>query len=268
MNPNDSLEEAIELLQLLGLNEYEARCYVALTRMDEATSRDLSEVADVPRTRVYDAIRVLDAQGLVEVMESSPKQFRAVSIDEAVDRIRTRYETRFDELRDALHTVEAAESTGDCPTQQVWSVAGREPVESRAIQLVKEASTEVVLVVGDESLLTEQFVETLAETGDGLEVVVYAPTESVRNRIRATDPSVTTGSSRPEALHGPAVDDTQVALGRLLLIDRSAALLSSVDLDTGEERAVFSQGSKTPLVPFVGQFVADDGSVGTPEPEP
>ena len=40
--------EAIELLQELGLKEYEARCFVALTRLPFGTAKEISDVASAP----------------------------------------------------------------------------------------------------------------------------------------------------------------------------------------------------------------------------
>ncbi len=62
MTRNENAEEAIDVLQELGLKEYEAKCFVGLTRIPTGTAKKLSEITDVPRTRIYDAIRVLEAQ--------------------------------------------------------------------------------------------------------------------------------------------------------------------------------------------------------------
>ena len=72
MATTDNLEEATEVLQRLGLKEHEARCFVGLSRVEAGTAKQLSEMTEVPRTRVYDAIRVLETQGLVEIQHSSP----------------------------------------------------------------------------------------------------------------------------------------------------------------------------------------------------
>lgn len=50
-------EQAVEVLQEFGLKEYEAKSFVALSRMPQATAKEISETTDVPRTRVYDAVR-------------------------------------------------------------------------------------------------------------------------------------------------------------------------------------------------------------------
>jgi len=84
-------DQAIELLQQLGLKEYEAKSFVALARRQRGTAKDISETSEVPRTRVYDAIRVLESKGLVETQHSNPQIFRAVSIDEAVNTLQSEY---------------------------------------------------------------------------------------------------------------------------------------------------------------------------------
>ena len=48
------------------MKEYEAQCFVGLSRLSSGTAKQLSEITDVPRTRVYDAIRLLEVQGLVD----------------------------------------------------------------------------------------------------------------------------------------------------------------------------------------------------------
>ena len=94
MAHSENIEQAVEVLQQLGLKEYEARCFVGLSRLNTGTAKQLSELTEVPRTRVYDAIRVLESQGLVEIQHSSPQQFRAVSLDEATETLRDQYEDR------------------------------------------------------------------------------------------------------------------------------------------------------------------------------
>lgn len=263
MDPHDNFEEALDLLQLLGFNEYEARCYIGLTRMDEATSKRLSEATDVPRARVYDAIRVLEAQGLVEIQHSSPKRFRAVPIEEALDRIRNRYQARFAELHEALNTIEPLDPIEEAPTQQVWSVTGREAIEAWVVQLLEVASVEVVLALGDESVLTEPFAETLRGVGGHVDLVIYAPTEAMCDRVRGIVPFAKTGFAGPPWFRG-SIDHGGAPLGRILVCDQSASLISSLD-ETEGERAVIAQGQKNPLVSLVRQLMVDDGFIAAPE---
>lgn len=252
----DNLEEAIELLQQLGLKEYEARCFVGLSRLHTGTAKKLSEMTEVPRTRVYDAIRVLEAQGLVEIQHSSPQQYRAVPLDEATETLRDQYEHRVERLHDALDTVEIVEQDDDTSVQQVWAMTGRDAIENRTNQLIEEASEEIVLVIGDESLLTEELVASLNDVGDGVDLLIGALTESLQDQIQTAVPDATTFISGLEWLHGENATEDETAIGRLLLADRSAILVSSIVPDSKEEQAIFGEGFGNGLVVIARRLMA------------
>ncbi|MFC6940732.1 TrmB family transcriptional regulator [Salinirubellus sp. GCM10025818] len=256
MNTTDSLEEAIEVLQQLGLKAYEARCFVGLSRLHTGTAKQLSEMTEVPRTRVYDAIRVLEAQGLVEIQHSSPQQFRAVPLDEATATLRDQYEDRVERLHDALDTVEIVEEDDGTPVQEIWAMSGRDAIENRTDQLIEDASEEIVLVVGDESLLTEDLVVSLNDVGNGVDLLIGALTKSLQNQIQTAVPDATTFISGLEWLQGENVTEDETAIGRLLLVDRSTILVSSIMPGSREEQAIFGEGFGNGLVVIARRLMA------------
>ena len=255
MDTPERQEEAIEVLQQLGLKEYEARCFVGLTRLDTGTAKRLSDLTEVPRTRVYDAIRVLEAQGLVEIQHSSPQRFRAVSLEEATETLRDQYEDRVKRLHDALSTVEIVEED-DSSVQEVWAMSGQDAIENRTEQLIETATDEIVFVVGDESLLTENLVDTLNRVGDDVELLVGALTPSLQEEIQASVPEATTFVSGLEWLHGENVADDETAIGRLLLVDRATILVSSIVPDSKVEQAIFGEGFGNGLVVIARRLMA------------
>jgi sugar-specific transcriptional regulator TrmB len=265
MNTTDKLADAIEVLQQLGLKEYEARCFVGLSRLEMGTAKQVSELTEVPRTRVYDAVRVLQAQGLVEIHHSSPQQFRAVPLDEATETLRDQYEDRVQRLQNVLSSVEVVDEDEGTPVQEVWSMTGRDAIENRTNDLIDGASDEVVLVLGDESLLTDDLVETLTHLERDVDLVVGALTPSIQNQVQEAVPSAQTFVSGLEWLHGQ--DDTydEIAIGRLLLTDRSTILVSSITLDTFEEQAIFGDGFGNGLV-VIARRVMSQGLLNAEDP--
>lgn len=255
--PSDQpLDEANALLQKFGLQEYEARCFVGLSRLDTGTAKELSEVTDVPRTRIYDAVKSLEEAGLVEVHHSNPKRFRAVPIDEATEILRTTYESRISQLQDSLGRVDRAEVTEETPVQEVWSMSGRASVETRTNRLVGSATDEVVLVLGDGSLLSEGLVAALHGVDDDVDVVVGTPDESLRDGIQGTVPEATTFISGLEWLHGPGRSERDTEIGRLLLVDRSSILVSTLVLETNAEHAIFGEGFGNGMIVIARRLMA------------
>ena len=253
MDANSQLEQAIEVLLELGLKEYEAKCFVTLSRMPSATAKDISETTDVPRTRVYDAIRVLEAKGLVEIQHSSPQQFRAVPVDEAVETLQDSYESRMQTLRDALQGIDPVEVDDDSVVQEVWSMTGSQAIRNRTRNLLEEATDEIVLVIGEEELLTGDLLAKLAETPDGVILIVGVLSESERDRIREAVPEARVFISGLEWLRG---GDAETAIGRLLLIDRETLLVSSWEPNTGKEHAIFGRGFSNGLVVLSRRLMA------------
>jgi len=260
MNDLSDHEKAIEQLQQLGLKEYEAKAFVALSRLPSATAKEISDISEVPRTRVYDAVRVLETKGLVEIQHSNPQQFRAVSVSEAIDTFRAEYESRLTTLQDALLDLEPA-TTGEDPeaTHEIWALSGSAAIASRTGKLISEAEEEVILVIGDGAVFTEALCDHL-RTAQQREVklVVGAPDEQLHEQIRESMPGVQTFVSGLEWVSSSPLAEDDTNIGRLLLVDRSTILVSSFyETGTGEEseQAVFGRGFENGVVAVVRRLV-------------
>jgi sugar-specific transcriptional regulator TrmB len=256
MDTKANIEEAIEILQQLGLKEYEARCFVGLTRLNTGTAKKLSDVTDVPRTRVYDAVRILEAHGLVEIQHSSPQRFRAVSLEEATETLRHKYEDRIERFQDALEPVDIVDED-ESSVQEVWAMNGQDAIENRTEQLIEGASDEIVLVIGDESLLTETLIGTLNGVEDDIELLVSTLTPSLQEAVQAAVPTATTFVSGLEWLHSEHSSDDDTVIGRLLLVDREAILVSSIMLESKAEQAIFGEGFGNGLVVIARRLMAE-----------
>ena len=260
---DDVLEEAVSVLQQLGLKEYEAKCFVGLSRLSSGTAKRLSEITEVPRTRIYDAIRVLEAQGLVEIQHTSPQRFRAVPLEEGIETLRDQYEDRVDRLETLLHGLDDVQEGEDDPVQEVWSLSGESAVENRIEQLIEDAESEVVFVIGDSSLLTETLAATLGAIDPNVTLLIGTVSESLQDRVQESVPNAQTFVSGLEWLD--ADNDDDVAIGRLLLVDRSTILVSTFDADDAEEHAVFGGGFKNGLV-VISRRLMSKGLIPTRDP--
>lgn len=190
--PQSSHDQAVDLLRELGLKQYEAKSFVALTRLPQATARQISDILEVPRTRVYDVVVVLESFGLVEAQDSTPKQFRAVPIEEAIETLKQSYDERFESLEQHLKALGPADvSTDEGPTEKVWALTGGEAITSRTEQLIDEADEELVLILGDDSLFGERLVETLeAASQREVTVIVGTISEELQAHVRDVMPEV------------------------------------------------------------------------------
>lgn len=253
-------ETAIEQLQQLGLKEYEAKSFVALSRLPSATAKEMSDISEVPRTRVYDAVRVLETKGLVEIQHSNPQQFRAVSITEAIDTLRAEYESRLTGLQESLLDLEPAMTGGEAETiHEVWALSGGPAIANRTQKLIDEADQEAVLVIGDEAVFTEMLADHLQTAQQrGVTIVVGTPDEALCEQINDALPGAHAFVSGLEWVNSSPLAEDETDLSRLLLVDRSTILVSSFyESGAGEtsEQAVFGRGFENGVVTVVRRLV-------------
>lgn len=255
-------EQAVELLQQLGLSEYEARSFVALTRMPQGTAKEISEVSDVPRTRVYDAVRVLESKGLVEIQHSNPQQFRSVPIEEATETLKSEYESRTETLQGVLKSIDPATMEEDSTTHEVWSLSSSAAITNRTQQLIDDAEEEVVFVIGDQTIINDDLIESLYRASQHTSTIVGVASEELRETLELRLPKTTLFVSELKWLQHMEDQTDSTVISRLLLADRESILVSTYGAESNaqstelDEQAVFGHGFDNGFVTVVRRLLS------------
>lgn len=259
MTSSQTETETVSLLQDLGLKEYEARCFLALTRLSTGNAKEISEISEVPRTRVYDAVRMLESRGLVEVQHTTPQKFRAVSIEEAVATVRQQFDTRVDTLESHLEALASQPEIDDTDrVQELWSLSDPDAIESRTHRLLEDAESEIVLLVVEAGLLTEPLYDRLHDAvRRDVDVLVGGEAGTVVDGLDTEMPSVRVFETDLNWLMAPG-DEDGVAISRLLLVDSTTLLVSSFypDTDDSAEQAVFATGLENGVVVLLRRMIS------------
>ena len=149
-------QNAVEVLQELGLKEYEAKCFVALNRLSKGTAKEISTISEVPRTRVYDAVRVLESEGLVEIQHTNPKQFKSVAATEAVSTLDQKFQQRTSALEEELKALKPASTETETGTHyEIWGLSGKVAIANRTEQLIQNAAGEIIFI-GTEAAFSDK----------------------------------------------------------------------------------------------------------------
>ncbi|CCQ33900.1 transcriptional regulator TrmB protein [Halorhabdus tiamatea SARL4B] len=252
------VEEVVELFETLDFTEYEARCFVGLERIRQGTAKEVSEVADVPRARVYDCMDGLKERGLVDVQQGSPREFRAVDPDEAVSMLDRQLSTVLDRIGTLLPRLQSPASEGD-EDGDVWVMEGDAEVSERMEGLLDDATDEVLLAIAVEELLTDELLTALRAASDrGVDIVIGSPAESVRERLRTALPEARVQETWTWWDSHPIQPG---AVSAILMVD-GAQLLVSADIQTSlpgvrKHRAVWTDGDTAPLVGMMRPLLAD-----------
>lgn len=211
--------DAIASLERLGLTTYEAKVFIALQKLGSGTAREVSRVADVPRSQVYSVTESLEDRGLVEVQQSSPMQYRPVSIDEARRTLRERFESESDRAFEYVETVRDQGNDGGEEQEAIWTLSGRDHVADRAIDLVRNATEHLVFAARYPDLVDDELAAAIEAAADrGVDVWVVSVNEAVRDLFDDVENVMVV--STPD----PLVDDE--CSGRAVLADGEVVLMS------------------------------------------
>lgn len=247
--PPDSLDQqsalAIKQFEALGLSSYAARTFVALVRLGTGTARDVSDVSDVPRTRVYDAVEELRNQGLVDVQHSKPKRFWPVSPETTGRHFEQQYAHRVNLMLEALDTL--GSTTRSEEQRGVWTVTGRQSIAERVIDAFDSATEEIVFM-SVANLLTDDIIESLKAASEReVSIVLGTMERGSEADILEEVPGAELFESLWEWTDDPA--------GRLLMVDREKTLVSVLVTGNGNqppedanETAIWGTGETNSLV--------------------
>ena len=246
--------DPIEALESLGLSNYESRVFVALQKLGTGTAKDVSGVAEVPRSQVYGAAESLESRGLIEIQQSTPKSYRPVPLEEAKSRLVERFETNRERAFEYLDRVKDEQASSAEEREGVWRLTGAAAIEGRMRQLIESASDRIVVGFNEGVEFSPELQELLSErAGSGVFVVVVDEDPDSVPDIEGV------------LVHGIPhnLRDSKQA-GRLLIVDDDTVLMSVID-DEGEETAVWSArtGFARVLIPLVedATLPEDDGNL-------
>ncbi|WP_135364702.1 TrmB family transcriptional regulator [Halosimplex halophilum] len=254
---DDLVAETASLLETFGLTSYEAKCFVALTRIGHGTAREIAEVAEVPRPRVYDSVESLAERGLADVQDAQPRRFRAPEPRDAVETIRREYGERLDRLEGLLPRLQSPEPREE--RAGVWVVEGDDAVSDRLAALADDAAEELLVVVAVESLLTEEVRAALAEATDrGVDITVGSPSPDIRAAVADAAPDAAVVET------WTWWEDYPIRAGEIssILMADGRELIVSSDLETdlpGVDRhsAVWTDDERAPLVGLMRPLLAE-----------
>ncbi len=98
-----------QLRRYFDLNLYEVKLWAALLSRGVSTAGELSDIADVPRSRSYDVLESLEKKGFVVMKLGKPIKYIAIPPTEVVDRVRKNMQTDAQEKVKRLESVKGSD---------------------------------------------------------------------------------------------------------------------------------------------------------------
>ena len=154
-----------KLRRFFGLNLYEVKIWTALLSRGVSTAGELSDIANVPRSRSYDVLESLEKKGFVVMKLGKPIKYIAVNPEEVVERVKKNMREEADEKISRLEKLKTTDIIGELntlhtqgieliePTDLSGSIRGRHNLYNHLELTIRNAEKSVTLMTTSQGLI-------------------------------------------------------------------------------------------------------------------
>jgi len=189
-----------KLRRYFSLNLYEVKIWAALLSRGVSTAGELSDIANVPRSRSYDVLESLEKKGFVIMKLGKPIKYIAVPPSEVLERVKKNMKIEADERVKRLEDLKNTEILGELntlhtqgvelvePADLSGSLRGRHNLYNHLELTIRNAEETVTLMTTSQGLMRK--VEGLKPTLEqvkkrGVKIRIAAPlTKETRNAVK------------------------------------------------------------------------------------
>lgn len=187
-----------QLRRYFDLNLYEVKLWAALLSRGVSTAGELSDIADVPRSRSYDVLESLEKKGFVVMKLGKPIKYIAIPPSEVVDRVKKNMHTvaqdkikRLDNIKgsELLQELETLHNNGISlvdPTDISSCLKGRNNLYNHLDLLIKEAQKNVNIMTTEKGFMrkVEGLMPTLEKAKKkGVVIRISAPITKENKKV-------------------------------------------------------------------------------------
>ncbi len=179
-----------KLRTYFSLNLYEVKIWTALLSRGVSTAGELSDIANVPRSRSYDVLESLEKKGFVVMKFGKPIKYLAVPPVEVVERVKKNMKMEVDRKVKRLEDIKSTEIIEDLkqlhiqgielvePSELSGSLKGRHNLYNHLDLMIKNAEKSVTIMTTSQGLMRK--IEGLKPTFEkikkrGVKIRIAAP---------------------------------------------------------------------------------------------
>jgi len=185
-------KDFLNRLKDFGLNSYEAKLWTALLSRGVATAGELSDIANVPRSRSYDVLESLERKGFVIMKLGKPIKYIAVPPSEVLDRVKKNITEDAKKQTEMLDELKESEVLGELsslhqqgietvdPTELTGAVRGRGNLYNHLGAAIKNAQKHIAIMTTETGLERKSDVlKTVLQKAKsrGVKIRILTPTD-------------------------------------------------------------------------------------------
>ena len=195
-------KDFINKLKDFGLNSYESKIWTALLSRGISNAGELSDIANVPRSRSYDVLESLERKGFIIMKIGKPIKYIAVDPSIVIERVKKRLREEANQKEEILDKIKGSEVLKELnllhnkgieliePTELSGSLKGRENINDQLESMMNSAQKSIVLMTSEEGLLRKAKIlrKVLKKKNNKVDVKIATPitikTKPITNELQ------------------------------------------------------------------------------------
>lgn len=135
------MADIIEKLKSIGLTSYEAKVYIALLKKYPSTGYEVSQMAGIPQSRAYDALKSLAGDKIVIPTDDKPQKFTPIPPKELTSRYKRKVNYTLEYLDKKLPQVK------EDYNEPVHTISGYQDVLSKVKEIIKNTKKSLYIEI-------------------------------------------------------------------------------------------------------------------------
>ena len=135
------MADLIEKLKEIGLNTYEAKVYVALLKKYPATGYEVSKLANIPQSRTYDTLKVLEEKNIAVATNTKPVTYTPVKPKVLLNKVQKKMDSAINFLEKHLPEVK------DDYNEPIITISGKQKIQDKITEVIQNAKHEIYMEV-------------------------------------------------------------------------------------------------------------------------
>ena len=235
------MADLVEKLKEIGFNTYEAKVYIALLKKHPATGYEVSKLANIPQSRTYDTLKVLEQKNVVAPTNTKPISYTPIKPKLLLNTYKKKMDSTVSYLEKHLPEVK------DSYNEPIVTIQGQDKIQEKIKEVIRRAKREIYLEIWSQDFkIFEQDLLDAYNRNVEVRIVGYDNFNSrfglVFQHAFARDIEMSLGGRMVII----AVDDEEGVVGKI----------SSIKYDDSAENIIWTQNKG--IVFIIKEFIVHD----------
>ena len=135
------MADIVEKLKEIGFNTYEAKVYIALLKKYPATGYEVSKLANIPQSRTYDTLKILEEKNIVIATNTKPVTYTPIRPKLLTQKVQKKINSTINYLDKHLPNVK------EDYNEPILTVTGKQNIQGKIIEVIQSAKKEIYMEI-------------------------------------------------------------------------------------------------------------------------